>query len=210
METIDRIQEGLAALPFLTNESLAAKSLAFIQQLARWNRSFNLTAIRQADDMVGQHLMDSLAIAPYIKGQDIIDVGSGAGLPGIPLAILYPDKNFTLLDSNGKKTRFMTQTIIDLQLTNVEIVQARVEAYQEHQFDQVLCRAFAALPEIAAKVEHLLKHDGNVLALKGKLNEDTSLREDAPLQVKRVIPVKVPLVEGQRCLVELVQKRVSS
>ncbi len=209
METIDRIYEGLAALPFPTNESLAVQSLAYIEQLVRWNRSFNLTAIRQADDMVGQHVMDSLAIAPHITGQDIIDVGSGAGLPGIPLAMLYPEKNFILLDSNGKKTRFMTQTVIDLRLTNVEIVQARVEEYQRHQFDQVLCRAFAALSEIATKVQHLLKPGANVLALKGKLNEDTSLVDGSKLYVKSIIPIEVPLIDGQRCLVELVRKRDS-
>lgn len=198
------IQTGLDELPFATDEGLIEKSVAFIEQLARWNKTFNLTGIRSEQDMVRQHLMDSFSIAPYVTGMRILDVGSGAGLPGLPLAILYPDKNFILLDSNGKKTRFMTQVVIDLGLSNVQVVQSRVEEYRAPPFDQVLCRAFAPLATIVKKVSHLVAQDGSLLAMKGKINEDTLLETSAPLRLSRVIPVQVPLIEAERCLVELV------
>ena len=198
------IRTGLDELPFTTNEGLIDKAVAFIEQLARWNKTFNLTGIRSEQDMVRQHLMDSFSIAPYVTGMRILDVGSGAGLPGLPLAILYPDKNFILLDSNGKKTRFMTQVVIDLGLSNVQVVQSRVEEYRAPPFDQVLCRAFAPLATIVKKVSHLVAQDGSLLAMKGKINEDTLLETSAPLRLSRVIPVQVPLIEAERCLVELV------
>ncbi len=198
------IRTGLDELPFTTDEGLIEKSVAFIEQLARWNKTFNLTGIRSEQDMVKQHLMDSFSIAPYVTGMRILDVGSGAGLPGLPLAILYPDKNFILLDSNGKKTRFMTQVVINLGLSNVQVVQSRVEEYRATPFDQVLCRAFAPLATIVKKVSHLVAQDGSLLAMKGKINEDTLLETSAPMRLSRVIPVQVPLVEAERCLVELV------
>lgn len=198
------IRTGLDELPFATDEGLIEKSVAFIEQLARWNKTFNLTGIRSEQDMVRQHLMDSFSIAPYVTGMRILDVGSGAGLPGLPLAILYPDKNFILLDSNGKKTRFMTQVVIDLELSNVQVVQSRVEEYRASPFDQVLCRAFAPLATIVKKVSHLVSQDGSLLAMKGKINADTLLETSAPLRLSRVIPVQVPLIEAERCLVELV------
>lgn len=198
------IRTGLDELPFATDEGLIEKSVAFIEQLARWNKTFNLTGIRSEQDMVRQHLMDSFSIAPYVTGMRILDVGSGAGLPGLPLAILYPDKNFILLDSNGKKTRFMTQVVIDLELSNVQVVQSRVEEYRASPFDQVLCRAFAPLATIVKKVSHLVAQDGSLLAMKGKINADTLLETSAPLRLNRVIPVQVPLIEAERCLVELV------
>jgi 16S rRNA (guanine527-N7)-methyltransferase len=204
MHIAELIREGLGELPFATDDELVEKSVAFIEQLARWNKAFSLTAIRSEQDMVGQHLMDSLSIAPYVTGTRILDVGSGAGLPGLPLAILYPDKNFILLDSNGKKTRFMTQVVIDLGLSNVQVVQSRVEEYRVPPFDQVLCRAFAPLATIVAKVSHLVAQNGTLLAMKGKIGGDTLLKTTVPLKLNRVIPVQVPLVEAQRCLVELV------
>ncbi len=197
------IRVGLDELPFATDDELIDKSVAFIEQLAKWNKTFNLTAIHSEQDMVGQHLMDSLSIAPYVTGKRILDVGSGAGLPGLPLAFLYPDKKFVLLDSNGKKTRFMTQVVIDLGLSNVQIVQSRVEEYQAPPFDQVLCRAFAPLATIVTKVSHLVAEGGTLLAMKGK-RIDTQLEPGVPLRLSRVIPIQVPLVEAERCLVELV------
>lgn len=209
MPIAKHIRVGLDELPFSTDQALVEKSAAFIEKLVRWNKTFNLTAIRLAEDMVGQHLMDSLSIAPYLTGTNIVDVGSGAGLPGLPLAIFYPDKNFTLLDSNGKKTRFMTQVVIDLELANVKVVQIRVEEYLEYRFDHVLCRAFAPLSIIVQKLSHLVGENGNLLAMKGKIDEDTALESNASLEVNRVIPVQVPLLNAQRCLVELVARNRS-
>lgn len=203
MQIVDLIREGLGQFPFPTDEELIEKSALFIEQLGRWNKIYNLTSIRAPEDMVVQHLFDSLSIAPYITGSQIIDVGSGAGLPGIPLALLYPAKKFVLLDSGGKKTRFMTQVAIDLELGNVVVVQCRVEQYTEQQFDHVLCRAFAPLENMAAKVSHLVRNQGNVLAMKGKHHQDAELESGSSLQVHRVIPVSVPLLDAERCLVEL-------
>ncbi|MBQ60958.1 MAG: 16S rRNA (guanine(527)-N(7))-methyltransferase RsmG [Gammaproteobacteria bacterium] len=203
MKVADLIQTGLDHFSFTFGDDVVSKSTAFIEQLCRWNQVYNLTAVQAPEKMVVQHLLDSLSIAPFIGGSSIIDVGSGAGLPGIPLAILYPAKNFILLDSNGKKTRFMTQAVIDLELENVAVVQERVEQYQGKKFDHVLCRAFASLETIADSVSHLLRTQGNVLAMKGKQDHDTELGLDACLQVSRVIPIEVPLLGAERCLVEL-------
>lgn len=203
MQIVDLIRTGLSQFPFPTDDELIEKSAAFIDQLARWNKIFSLTSIRAPEDMVVHHLLDSLSIAPYLTGSRIIDVGSGAGLPGIPLALLYPLKKFTLLDSNGRKTRFMTQVVIDLDIGNVSVVQSGVEQYKERQFDHVLCRAFAPLETIAAKVSHLLCNQGNVLAMKGKHNQDSELEPGSMLRVQQVIPLCVPLMDAQRCLVEL-------
>ena len=203
MQIVDLIRAGLNQFSFPTDDELIEKSAAFITQLARWNRTFNLTAIRAPADMVVQHLLDSLSIAPYLPGTRIIDVGSGAGLPGIPLAILYPGKDFILLDSVGKKTRFMTQIAIDLELSNVVVVQSRVEQYREQQFDHVLCRAFAPLAIIAEKVSHLVRNQGNVLAMKGKYDQEPEPGPGSKLKVHQVIPISVPLLDAERCLVEL-------
>ena len=203
MQIVNLIRAGLSQFPFPTDDELIEKSADFIEQLNRWNKTFNLTSIRAPEDMVVRHLLDSLSIAPYLTGSRIVDVGSGAGLPGIPLAMLYPAKNFMLLDSNGKKTRFMTQVVIDLELRNVTVVQCRVEQYEEEQFDHVLCRAFAPLAIIAEKVSHLVRNQGNVLAMKGKYEQDSVPGSVSKLQVRQVIPISVPLLDAERCLVEL-------
>lgn len=205
----NQIRVGLAELPLSFDERLVDGLTVFIEELVRWNRVFNLTAIRSPVDMVGYHLMDSLSIAPFLTGRNILDVGSGAGLPGLPLAIFYPEKKFILLDSNGKKVRFMTQVVINLGLVNVEVVQTRVEDYVEADFDHVLCRAFAPLATVVEKVSHLVGRGGSLLAMTGKIDEDSGLGSKAHLRVKRIVAVEVPLVEGQRCLVELVARNRS-
>ena len=205
MQILEQIERGLAQLPVESSEALARKCLIYIEQLTKWNKAYNLTAIRDPNEMVTRHILDSLAIAPYISGAEIIDVGSGAGLPGIPLSILFPDKKFLLLDSSGKKTRFMTHAAITLDLKNVNVVQSRVEDYQEKRFDHVVCRAFASLSDISGKVIHLLNEDGTVLAMKGK--EDTSLEIASALEVGQISSYKVPMLDVERQLVELKQAR---
>ncbi|KZZ33165.1 hypothetical protein A3755_08355, partial [Oleiphilus sp. HI0085] len=128
------------------NEEQNGLLLDYLELLIKWNKAYNLTAIRDPEEMLIKHLVDSLSIAPYIKGQDIADIGTGPGLPGIPMAILFPEKRFLLVDSNGKKTRFLTQSKITLSLANIEIVHGRVESVaQDKQFDQIMSRAFTAL-----------------------------------------------------------------
>ncbi len=153
------------------------KLIHYIQLITRWNKSFNLTAIRNVEDMVSKHLLDSLVVQPYIEGSLILDVGSGAGLPGIPFAITSPDKHFVLIDSNGKKTRFLMQAKIDLKLDNVEVVHQRVEDYQPivdgHRiyFDVITARAYAGTDDILSSTSHLQNENSRILVMQGKLDE---------------------------------------
>jgi len=198
------IEEGLAQFPFPVEKALADRLAAYVQLLQRWNNAYNLTAIREPEQIVSHHLMDSLAIAPMIHGVNIVDVGSGAGLPGIPLALHYPQKKFTLLDSNGKKTRFLTQVKIDLGIENVSIEQGRVEDVSE-LFDQVICRAFAPLDELADSCAHLLGANGTLLAMKGANQELLSL--NSPLELVSRCKLNVPLMDEDRFVVTLAPRK---
>ena len=172
---------------------------AFLALLIKWNKAYNLTAIRDRDEMVTKHILDSLAVVPYIKGERILDVGTGAGLPGIPLAIALPQYHFTLLDSNGKKIRFITQAVSELNIKNVEVVQARVEEYQsESAYQTIISRAFTSISEFIDKTKHLLAKDGQILAMKGK-EFDQELKNFAG-HVK-VHKLDVPGLKEQRHLV---------
>lgn len=159
------------------------KLVHYIQLIARWNKAFNLTAIRDVEDMVSKHLLDSLAVQPYLEGRSILDVGSGAGLPGIPFAITSPEKQFVLIDSNGKKTRFLTQAKIDLKLDNVEVVHQRVEDYQPvldgHRiyFDVITARAYAMTDDILSSTAHLQGENTSILVMQGKLDEQIENRQ---------------------------------
>jgi 16S rRNA (guanine527-N7)-methyltransferase len=144
------------------------KMLAYIHMIALWNQAFNLTSIRDLHEMIWLHLIDSLAISPYLHGENIIDVGTGAGLPGIPLAMINPDKKFTLLDSNSKKTRFLTQVILELKIPNIEVLHSRCEDFKPMPgFDSIVSRAFAAIPVMLAKTGHLAAPHGQFIAMKG-------------------------------------------
>jgi len=158
------------------------KLVHYIQLIARWNKTFNLTAIRDVEDMVSKHLLDSLVVQPYLEADLILDVGSGAGLPGIPFAITSPDKQFVLIDTNGKKTRFLTQAKIDLKLDNVEVIHQRVEDYQPmaegHRiyFDVITARAYAATDDILSSTLHLQNKATQILVMQGKLDKDLNLQ----------------------------------
>jgi len=153
------------------------KLVHYIQLIARWNKAFNLTAIRDVEEMVSKHLLDSLAVQPYLEGGTVLDVGSGAGLPGIPFAITSPEKTFVLIDSNGKKTRFLTQVKIELELDNVEVVHQRVEDYQPvadgHRiyFDVITARAYATTDDILNTTAHLQGDNTTIMVMQGKLDE---------------------------------------
>lgn len=142
--------------------------LQYQEMLQKWNKVYNLTAITNPQQMITHHLLDSLAVQPYVQGDRIIDVGCGGGLPGIVLAIMLPKKQFVLLDSNSKKTRFVKQVVIELKLKNVEVQHGRVEQFQSGQlFDTVLSRAFASLADMLSWCAHLRANDGIFLAMKG-------------------------------------------
>jgi 16S rRNA (guanine527-N7)-methyltransferase len=137
--------------------------------MQKWNKAYNLTAIRDPDQMVIRHILDSLSILPYIDRFPVLDVGTGAGLPGIPLALCRPDEKFVLLDSNGKKTRFLTQVKIELGIENIEVIHSRVEDYRPGiGFEIITCRAFAALNTILERTQHLLTSTTRIMAMKGK------------------------------------------
>lgn len=187
-----------------------AKALAqYVQLLAKWNQAYNLTAVRDPQQMVSRHILDSLSIAPHIQGETILDVGSGPGLPGIPLAILYPDRRFTTLDSNGKKTRFMTQARIELGLKNLTVVHDRVESYRPEQpFETITSRAFSSLSDMVAGTRHLLADTGVYLAMKGLYPEEElrELTEQSSCELIESITLEVPGCDGERHLVILRNK----
>lgn len=164
-----RLAEGMMALGLPDLPEQRGRLLAFLNLMQKWNRAYNLTAIRDLPTAVDLHLLDSLTLWPYLHGDTVLDVGTGAGLPGIPLAITAPEKSFILLDSNAKKTRFVQQAIIELGLKNVDVITARVEQYRPiRRFDTILARAFASLDAIVAGTAGLLATHGKILAQKGQ------------------------------------------
>jgi 16S rRNA (guanine527-N7)-methyltransferase len=172
-----QLAHGLKQMGLHHPVEVQQKLVHYIQLIARWNKAFNLTAVRDVEEMVSKHLLDSLVVQPYVEGCAVLDIGSGAGLPGIPFAITSPEKQFTLIDSNGKKTRFLTQAKIDLKLDNVEVVHQRVEDYQPvsdgHRiyFDVITARAYAATDEILSTSAHLQNETTRILVMQGKLDE---------------------------------------
>ena len=206
--SIDRQQQlerGLEKLGVSWNSEQIKKLLSFLSMLERWNKTFNLTAIRDPLDMLKLHLLDRATMhQPIQLANRIIDVGSGAGLPGIPLAILNPEKQFTLLDSNGKKTRFIFQARSELALTNVKEVNSRVETYQpEIPFDMVITRAFSSLPKMLQQCDHLVSNEGVFLAMKGKKPDLELSQIQKEYMVSDLYKVMVPETEGERHLIEI-------
>ncbi len=162
------LEKGLASLNIELSGDKVDLLLAYHALLIKWNKAYNLTAVRDPELMISRHLIDSLSIMPYIEGQRILDVGTGPGLPGIPLAICFPERDLTLLDSNGKKTRFLFQAKLALKLDNISIINDRVEAYQPEQgFDMIVSRAFASISDMTYWCTHLLAEKGIFLAMKG-------------------------------------------
>ena len=179
--------------------------IAYVELLDKWNKTYNLTSVRDPSEMLVKHILDSLVVGKLLKGNTFIDVGTGPGLPGIPLAILYPERNFVLLDSLGKRITFLRQVIYQLKLTNVTPVQSRVEAYTpEVPFDGVLSRAFSSLQDMVSWCQHLISAEtGTFFALKGQYpaEEIDALPENIKLVASHQL--SVPELTGERHLVEL-------
>ena len=198
------IIEGCERLDLRLPEGAGVRLAAYLALLERWNRAYNLTAIREPEAMVVRHLLDSLSILPWLEGPRILDVGSGAGLPGIPLAIARPEYEFCLLDSNGKRTRFLTQATAELRLPNVSVVRSRVGEYQPVTlFNSVVSRAFATLAELVADAGRLCAPTGRLLAMKGVFPDDELARLPSAYRVVGVYPLQVPHLDAERHLVHL-------
>jgi 16S rRNA (guanine527-N7)-methyltransferase len=194
-----RLLAGLVALKL--DPALAAPLLKYLGELVLWNKAYNLTAVRDPAEMVTRHLLDSLAILPHVEGRTC-DVGSGAGLPGIPLALANPALHVTLLDSGGKKARFLRHVQRTLPLGNVEVVEARAEKFQPPaRFDSVISRAFGALAEFLAATAHLGAERGRWLAMKGKLDRKELASVPPAFRIEREVQLKVPGLDEERHLI---------
>lgn len=198
-----RLQQGVGELGINMSGEQEQQLLDFLTLLTKWNRAYNLTAVRDPMEMVGRHLLDSLAVLPHLQGARVLDMGCGPGLPGIPLAIFRPDIDFVLLDSNGKKIRFVRQAVLELGLDNVTAQQQRVEDYRpEAGFDLLIARAFTDLPRMLSLTAHLRSAGTRLLAMKAEKAEAEIASLEQPIQT-RVIPLQVPYTQGSRCLIEV-------
>jgi 16S rRNA (guanine527-N7)-methyltransferase len=199
-----RLAAGLSELGLALAPGQVEALLRLVDELADWNARFNLTGIRQAAEVVDKHLLDSLAVLPRLKGLAVADIGSGAGFPGLPLAIADPDRRFTLVESTGKKATFLRHAAAVLDLPNVEVVQARAEAYRPSQpFDSVISRALGSLSDFVRVAGHLVGRGGRLLAMKGKVPEAELKALPAGWKALAVHPVRVPGLDAERCLVEI-------
>ncbi|MEP1871513.1 MAG: 16S rRNA (guanine(527)-N(7))-methyltransferase RsmG [Paraglaciecola sp.] len=179
----------------------------YILMVNRWNKAFNLTSIREPEKMVIKHIVDSIVVAPYLDKMHYIDVGTGPGLPGIPLAIMCPDKHFVLLDSLGKRVRFMKQVAHELNIKNIEPVQSRVEDYvPTFKIDGVLSRAFASLKDMLHWCQHLVDSHGVYLALKGQLPLDELEELPIGFTLQETIKLDVPGLDGERHIVKIIKQ----
>ena len=190
------LADNLERLGYLT---LVEPLSHYLHLLQKWNQTYNLTAIRELENMVTRHILDSLAIRPWIRGKRLLDVGSGPGLPGIPLAIANPELDVVLLDSNGKKIRFLQEVKRSLKLDNIEIIQSRVENYHPpFDFDTVTSRAFSELAQMLKWTQHLIGKNGIWLAMKGRYPETELANIRHAYQVE---PYTIPGLESERCCV---------
>nr|WP_153665563.1 16S rRNA (guanine(527)-N(7))-methyltransferase RsmG [Shewanella intestini] len=185
-------------------EQQQTQLIGFVNMLHKWNKAYNLTSVRDPEQMLIRHIMDSLAVSAHLEGKRFIDVGTGPGLPGIPLAILNPDKEFVLLDSLGKRIRFQKQAKFELKIDNIQSVESRVEAYQPEQtFDGVLSRAFASIEDMLTWCHHLPSDDGIFYALKGQLSADELKNMPTGFTLIDTITLTVPTLEEQRHLLKI-------
>ena len=206
----EELKQGATLLNVAISDTQQAQLLAYLALLNKWNKAYNLTAVRDPAEMVSRHLLDSLSVVPYVAqgGSRWLDVGSGGGMPGVPLAILFPERSFTLLDSNGKKTRFLTQVKLELKLANLEVVHSRVEQFRPDQpYTGITSRAFSSLSDFADWTRHLGNLDTRWLAMKGVQPDDELQALPADFQLERCLVLKVPGCQGQRHL--LILRRTS-
>jgi 16S rRNA (guanine527-N7)-methyltransferase len=204
------LHRGISSLSLNCSEEQLVSLLAYIELLKKWNSAYNLLGANETADLVSRHILDSLSINPHIEGNLIADIGAGAGLPGIPLAILNPDKRFVLIDSNGKKTRFMFQAKIQLGLGNITIENCRIEHYQsKQQIDMVMCRAFSTLTDALAMLQPIFMDSCRLLAMKGYYPHDEIAQLPEGFELTKSIKLEVPGSESQRHLIEVMRSKAA-
>lgn len=198
-----QLQQGIKQLSLSLTETVEKKLLDYLALLQKWNAAYNLTAVREPHEMVTRHLLDSLSVLPYVpQNARVLDVGTGAGLPGLIIAIARPDCQVTLLDSNSKKIRFLRQAIAELNISNADTTHVRVEAYTG-QFEVITSRAFATLLDMVKGSEHLLAKEGEFLAMKGQRPDSEITALPANILVKDIATLDVPFLDEERHLVRL-------
>jgi len=199
-----RLAKGLEALGLALAPGQVEALLTLVAELAEWNTRVNLTAIKDPAEVVDKHLLDSLAVLPHIRGLQVADIGTGAGFPGLPLAVADLDRRYTLVESTGKKAAFVRHAATMLQLPNVDVVLARAESYKPARpFDSVIARALGSLADFIRVAGHLAERDGRLLAMKGKVPDDELKALPAGWKARAVHPIRVPGLDAERCLVEL-------
>ncbi len=198
MNPAQQLRSGALQLGIELDETQQLCLLEFVELLKKWNKTYNLTAIEGTQEIISKHILDSLSVSKHLAGKTILDIGSGAGLPGIPLAIMHANKIFTLLDSNVKKTRFMQQAVIELKLNNVQVVHQRIENFKpdiNHKFNTVVSRAFTNSDSFLSKCEHVLT-EGRLIFMLGKQKRLEALPKS--YNVMEIFDVSIPLLEAQR------------
>lgn len=204
----EKLDQLLPQTDLIVTDAQKDQLVGYVELLNKWNKAYNLTSVRNPEDMIVKHILDSIVVGAHIAGERFIDVGTGPGLPGIPLAIMHPEKTFVLLDSLGKRVRFIKQVIHELGIKNVTPIQSRVEEFQpEDKFDGVLSRAFASMTDMVEWCHHLPKEKTGVfLALKGQLPQDEIDHLPDWCSVTDIKALNVPELEGERHLVILSRK----
>jgi len=200
---LQQLQQGCKALALDVSEERQVKLVAYVELIAKWNKAFNLTSVREPGEMISRHILDSLAILPYLEGDSLLDVGTGAGLPGIPVAILKPEMAVTLLDSNSKKTRFLQQAKAELKLENITVVHSRVEQADLPKFDLVTARAFSTIDDIIDLAGRHCDDAGCLVLMKGLYPEEELQAVTNGFSLQDIQSLDVPGCEGQRHLVRL-------
>ncbi|MCE9639081.1 MAG: 16S rRNA (guanine(527)-N(7))-methyltransferase RsmG [Betaproteobacteria bacterium] len=204
MTPTEQLAQGIAELGLPVSAGIQTQLADYLALIAKWNRVHNLTAVRESAKMVSVHALDSLAVVPHLKAGSVVDVGSGAGLPGIPLALMWPQARVVLLDSNHKKAVFLRQAAIELGLKNVEVVCERAESWRPaEKFDLVISRAFSDLPEFVKLAGHLCAAGGVLAAMKGVYPDEELAQLPSTFTVQDARPLKVPGLNAERHLILL-------
>lgn len=207
MDLLSKLTKLLAKADIQLTDKQKQQLVDYVGLLHKWNKAYNLTSVREPEQMLVRHIMDSIVVNGHLKGNKFIDVGTGPGLPGVPLAIVRPDAHFVLLDSLGKRVRFLKQVQHELALTNIEPVQFRVEEYPANEgFDGVISRAFASLNDMLSWCHHLPAKEGRFYALKGVVRDEELAQLPEGFEIESITELKIPELDEQRHLVKLLKK----